>query len=133
MTFELHILTAGCLLALVHIFAAVGAKTRQYGRAWNFGARDEIPEPPSPLVGRLDRAQANFLETFPVFTAAILIVSIAGSENILSRAGALLWLAMRLIYLPVYAAGVPKVRSAIFMTSVAAILAILVSPILAPD
>jgi uncharacterized MAPEG superfamily protein len=34
--------------------------------------------PPKPLVGRLARRQANFLETFPIMIAAVLIVSAAG-------------------------------------------------------
>jgi uncharacterized MAPEG superfamily protein len=53
----------------------VQVKTRQYGDKWNVGARDEELPPPKPLVGRLARAQANFLETFPIMIAAVLIVS----------------------------------------------------------
>ena len=59
MTAELTVLAWGCLLALVHIFAAVRVKTRQYGTSWNMGARDEELPPPQPIVGRLARAQAN--------------------------------------------------------------------------
>ncbi|MGZ8283800.1 MAG: MAPEG family protein, partial [Allosphingosinicella sp.] len=75
---ELTILAWGCVLALVHIFAAVRVKTRQYGTAWNMGARDEALPPPEPMVGRLARAQANYFETFPIAAAAILVVSLAG-------------------------------------------------------
>ena len=49
---ELRILAWGCLLALIHIFAAAQIKTKQYGTKWNMGARDEDLPPPSPLVGR---------------------------------------------------------------------------------
>ena len=78
MTTELNVLAWGCILALVHIFAAVRVKTRQYGTKWNTGARDEQLPPPQPIVGRLARAQANFFETFPIFAAAALIVGVAG-------------------------------------------------------
>ena len=47
MTTELIVLTWGCVLAAVHIFAAVQAKTRQYGTKWNIGARDESCRRPS--------------------------------------------------------------------------------------
>ena len=71
---ELRILAWGCLLALIHIFAAAQIKTKQYGTKWNMGARDEDLPPPSPLVGRMERAQANFFETFPIVAAAILMI-----------------------------------------------------------
>src|SRR3954466_13390832 len=77
MNAELTVLAWGCVLAFVHVFAAVRVKTRQYGTKWNMGARDEALEPPQPIVGRLARAQANFFETFPIYAAAALIVSLA--------------------------------------------------------
>ena len=118
MNTELAVLAWGCVLALVHIFAAVRVKTRQYGTAWNMGARDEALPPADPIVGRLARAQANFLETFPIAVAAILIVSMAGLTSRWTAIGAIVWLAARILYLPVYAAGIPKIRTAIFLVSV---------------
>ena len=115
----------GCVLALVHIFIAVRFKTRQYGVAWNVGARDEALPPPDPIVGRLARAQANFFETFPIAAAAILIVEIAGLSDQWTAIGAMLWLAARVVYLPLYAAGIPKVRTLIFLISVDGIALIL--------
>ena len=125
MTTELIVLAWGCVLALVHIFAAVRVKTRQYGTKWNVGARDEELPPPSPLVGRLARAQANFLETFPVFAAAALIVTVADLGGRWSAIGAWLWLAARIVYLPLYAAGVPVLRTLVFLVSVAGIALVL--------
>ena len=74
---ELTILAYGALLLLVHIFAAANAKTRQYGVAWNTGARDEQLPPLEPVPGRLTRAQANFLETLPIAVIALLGVVVA--------------------------------------------------------
>lgn len=121
MTTELAVLAWGCVLAIVHIFAAVRVKTRQYGTKWNVGARDEDLPPPAPLVGRLARAQANYFETFPVMAAAILIVSVTGLTSRWTAVGALLWLGARVIYLPLYAAGVPVVRTFVFLVSVVGI------------
>ena len=125
MTTDLLVLAWGCVLALVHIFAAVRVKTRQYGTAWNMGARDEDLPPPEPIVGRLARAQANFLETFPIFAAAVLIVHAAGLNDDMTALGAILWLAARVVYLPVYALGIPRLRTAIFMVSIAGIALVL--------
>ncbi|MBX3561278.1 MAG: MAPEG family protein [Sphingomonas sp.] len=121
MTTELVVLAWGCVLALVHIFAAVRVKTRQYGTKWNMGARDEDLPPPEPLVGRLARAQANYFETFPVMIAAVLIVTVAGLASQWTAIGAWLWLGARVIYLPLYAIGVPVVRTLAFFASMAGI------------
>ncbi|HEX8481638.1 MAG TPA: MAPEG family protein [Allosphingosinicella sp.] len=125
MTAELTVLAWGCILALVHIFAAVRVKTRQYGTKWNVGARDEELPPPRPIVGRLARAQANFLETFPIFAAAVLIVAAADLESRWTAIGAWLWLGARIVYLPLYAMGVPVVRTIAFLVSVIGILLVL--------
>jgi uncharacterized MAPEG superfamily protein len=125
MTTELIVLAWGCVLALVHVFAAVRVKTRQYGTKWNMSARDEELPPPQPIVGRLARAQANFFETFPIAAAAILIVDAAGITDRWTAIGAIVWLVARIVYLPVYALGIPMLRTAIFLVSVVGIAMIL--------
>ncbi|HYW17289.1 MAG TPA: MAPEG family protein [Allosphingosinicella sp.] len=122
---ELIALAWGCILALVHIFVAVRFKTRQYGTKWNVGARDDELPPALPIVGRLARAQANFFETFPIFAAAALIVAVAGLGDRWTEIGAWLWLAARILYLPLYAFGVPVVRTIAFLVSVVGILLVL--------
>ena len=130
MTTELTVLAWGCVLALVHVFAAVRVKTRQYGTAWNMGARDEELPPPQPIVGRLARAQANFFETFPIAAAAILIVSVAGIQDRWTAIGAIVWLAARAVYLPVYTLGIKVLRTLIFLVSIVGI-ALILRPALA--
>lgn len=128
---ELLVLAWGCVLALVHVFAAVRVKTRQYGTAWNMGARDEALPPPEPIVGRLARAQANFFETFPIAGFAMLLVVLTERNDSWTAAGAVLWLAMRVLYLPVYALGIAKLRTLIFLLSILGI-AIVLRPVLLP-
>lgn len=125
MTIELSVLAWGCILAILHIFIAVRFKTRQYGTKWNVGARDEALPPQDPIVGRLARAQANFFETFPIMAAAILIVTVADLEDRSTAIGALLWLGARIIYLPLYAAGTPIVRTIAFLVSIVGIALVL--------
>jgi uncharacterized MAPEG superfamily protein len=125
MTTELTVLAWGCILALVHIFATAQVRTRQYGLKWNISARDEALAPALPLVGRLERAQANFYETFPLVIAAVLIVSAAGLTSKETGLGAWLWLGARIVYLPLYALGVPVVRSLAWAASLVGLVMIL--------
>jgi uncharacterized MAPEG superfamily protein len=121
MRLEMTVLIWGCVLALVHIFAAAQVKTKQYGKAWNVGARDENLPPPEPVVGRMVRAQANFFETFPIVIAVVAVLGVTGLHSRWTELGALIWLAARVIYLPLYAAGVPVVRTIVFLISVVGI------------
>ena len=126
MATEYWVLGWGCVLALVHVFAAVRAKTRQYGTKWNMGARDEALPPLEPVAGRLARAQANYFETFPVMIAAVLIAVESERTSDVTAAGAAIWLGARIVYLPLYAIGVPVVRTICFLVSVVGILMVLV-------
>ena len=126
MTFpiELVVLTWGCILAIIHILVAAQAKTRQYGTKWNISARDEDLPPPNPVVGRLTRAQANFFETFPIFIAAVILALFtrtAMEPDRMVAIGAWLWLGARVAYLPLYAFGVPVVRSLAWIASIVGI------------
>jgi uncharacterized MAPEG superfamily protein len=125
MKVELYVLAWGCILALVHVFAAGNAKTMQYGTKWNTGPRDEEPAPPSPVTGRLMRAQANFFETFPLMVAAVLIISVAGLSSRSTEIGSLMWIGARIVYLPLYAMGIPVLRSLVFLVSLVGLLMVL--------
>jgi uncharacterized MAPEG superfamily protein len=115
MAIELKLLAYTLILALVHIMAAIQAKTKQYGTHWNTGARDEPMPPLAPLPARLARAQANLFETLPLFAAAVLAVVVSGRTGFLSELGAWMYLIGRVVYLPLYALGVPVVRSIVWM------------------
>ena len=125
MTTELIVLAWGCVLGIVHIWASVRVKTRQYGAKWNVGARDEELPPPTPVVGRLARAQANFFETFPIMVAAILLVTAAGLTSYWTAVGAVVWLAARIVYLPLYGFGVPVARTLAFTISMVGLVMVL--------
>src|SRR5215213_3365299 len=114
MPIELKILALGALLLFVHIFTATRFKTAQYGRKWNVGARDEALPEASPVTGRTMRAQANFQETFPIAIIALLGVVAAGRTSEWTALGGWIWLGARLVYLPLYAVGVPVVRTLVW-------------------
>jgi uncharacterized MAPEG superfamily protein len=117
MAVELKILALGALLLVVHIFTATRFKTAQYGRKWNVGARDENLPPPNPITGRTVRAQANFEETFPIAIVALLGVVLANRTSQMTALGGWIWLGARVVYLPLYAAGVPVIRTIVFVIS----------------
>jgi uncharacterized MAPEG superfamily protein len=131
MTTELTFLAWTLVLALVQVFATAMVRTRQYGSRWNAGARDEEVPPPTPLVGRLQRAQSNLYETLPLFAAAVLIAHAAGRENGLTAIGAQVYFWGRVVYVPLYALGIPYVRSLVWLASLAGLLMI-VWAVLAP-
>ena len=129
MAIELKILALGALLLFIHIFTATRFKTAQYGRSWNVGARDETLPAADVMTGRTMRAQANFQETFPIAIVALIGVVIAGRTSQWTALGGWIWLGARIVYLPLYWAGVPVIRTIVW--SIALIgLAMVIKPLL---
>ena len=126
MSFELTMLAWTLVLALVQVLLPALVRNREVGVRYNAGPRDGPAPPPGPLCGRLMRAQANLFETLPVFAIAALIVHVTGRENALTHYGALVYFVARLIYVPLYAAGVPFVRSLVWGVSIVGIVQVLV-------
>ncbi len=110
MTFELWILLAAALLGLIHLTAASFTFKAQVGNAYSVGPRDEALQP-TGVAGRLHRAQQNFLETFAIFAVCVLIVHMADAAGPLSYWGSILYLSGRVLFLPLYAMGVPWLRT----------------------
>lgn len=125
MTVELYCLAWSVALGLVHILVAANVRTLELGLKWNMGTRDKETPPLSPLAGRLQRAQANFFETFPLFAAAVLLVVISNRTNTFTNLGSMMYLSARVIYFPLYAFGVPVIRSIVWLVSVLGLLIIL--------
>jgi uncharacterized MAPEG superfamily protein len=129
MPVEIRIAALGALLLFLHIFVATRFKTAQYGRKWNLGSRDEALPEPSAVTGRLMRAQANFQETFPIAIVALLGVVIADKTSQWTALGGWIWLGARVIYLPLYWAGVPVVRTIVWTIALIG-LAMVIVPLL---
>ncbi|MBJ7517029.1 MAG: MAPEG family protein, partial [Stenotrophomonas sp.] len=111
MAIELQMLAWAGVLGLAQVMLAAAAITRERGTQWNASARDGQAPPPGLLAGRLQRAQANFLETFAVFAAAAIAVVVAGRQDASTALAVQLYFWARLAYVPLYAAGIPYVRS----------------------
>jgi uncharacterized MAPEG superfamily protein len=127
MSIELKCLTFALLLGIVHILIAGHAKTKQYGTKWNVSARDAELPPLNLVAARLVRAQANFFETFPIYAVAVLIAAVADRSGFLTVLGSALYVVARVIYLPLYAFGVPVVRTLVWLVSMLGIGCILIA------
>lgn len=125
MAIELQMLAWAGVLGLAQVMLAAAAVTRERGTHWNASARDGQAPPPGLLAGRLQRAQANFLETFAVFAAAAIAVVVAGRQDASTALAVQLYFWARLAYVPLYAVGIPYVRSLAWLVSLAGILMLL--------
>lgn len=122
MSTMLIILLFACALAIVHNMAPSHAKTKAFGLDWNMGARDDNPGPVPAIAERYERARVNFHENFVIFVALALALEMTGNAGKLGVAAAALWLAARAIYLPLYAAGTPKIRTLVWSASMLGLL-----------
>ncbi|MGI4984092.1 MAG: MAPEG family protein [Janthinobacterium lividum] len=127
MTIELKLLAWTLILAIVQIFLPSMLRNRETGVAYNAGPRDEPGPPVGVVTGRLMRAKSNLYETLPLFIAAILIAHIAGREGSLTHLGAWLYLIARVVYVPLYAAGIPYIRSMVWLVSLLGVILVIAS------
>ncbi len=118
---EIACLELAVLLWLVHLLLQAGLSGVPL--SWNASARDE-PEPPLTVIGgRAARAFRNYMESFPAFAALDLAFL---ATNHPAGIWPTLWIAARIVYVPLYLAGVPYVRSAVWTISFLALVAMLV-------
>jgi uncharacterized MAPEG superfamily protein len=121
---ELTMLAATLVLAFVLLFLPAAGRTMANGIAWNAGPRDGAPARPGIITQRLERAQANMWETLPLFIGAVLIAHIAGEDGPLTFWGTQAFFWARLVYIPLYAFGVPFVRSIVWLIAMGGLVAI---------
>lgn len=127
MIVELQVLSWVIVLGLVQLVLQATLGTMQRGLAWNTGARDGEPKPLTGVAARMDRALRNFLETFGFFAAAVLLVVFTQKTSAHTTLGAQLYFWGRVVYVPLYAAGTPYVRTLAWTVSMAGLLMVLLA------
>jgi uncharacterized MAPEG superfamily protein len=127
MTPELLMLALSVMLGFVHVIASAIATTREYGLKWNMSARDTPMPPLGRIAGRLQRAQHNFLETFPFFAVAVLIADATNRHSAMTVWGSQIYFFARALYLPIYGFGIPVVRSLVWIAAALGIVMVLVA------
>lgn len=126
MSTELTMLAWTIVLGLVQLVIVAQFFTAANGLAYGMSSRETPPPHPlGGLGGRLERAFKNLAETFPFAAAAILIAAAANRHNSYTIWGAELYFWGRVVYLGVYAAGIPGLRTLVWLASVIGIVMVL--------
>jgi uncharacterized MAPEG superfamily protein len=129
MSIELKILALSIVLGLVQILLCAHSASLQVGYRYTATAREARPQL-TGVAGRLERALRNFLETFPLFATAVLLVQITGRNGRMSALGAEMYLAARVVYVPLYVAAFPLVRSLAWNVATVGIILLLLASLL---
>ena len=110
MTIEIRLLLWTVLFGLVKSVATGVAVMRQRGVTFTASARDD-QRPITGAEGRVIRAFANFMETFPFFAVVVLAGALLHRHGTQTVIGAYLYFWGRIVYWPLYVGGVPYARS----------------------
>ena len=122
---ELMWLAWAVALTFAQMLVAVSGATLQVGLPMLAGNRDGLA-PCSGWAGRAQRAHHNMLENLVLFAALVLIAVAASKTNATTLLGAQLFFWARLVYALVYVAGIPWLRTAVWLVSVVGLILIFV-------
>ena len=122
---EIQMLCWSAALGLLQLVIVTVLAIKDQGRAYNIGSRDAPPPPVSVITARLQRAFGNFRETFVYFAVAVLVVVALDKTSSTTALGSEIFFWARLIYVPIYAAGIAFVRTAAWTASVIGIVMVL--------
>ncbi len=124
---EIQMLCWAVVLGLVQLVVATSMATKDQGLAYNMSARD-LPAPPvGILTARMQRAFGNFRETFVYFAVAVLVVTALDKSSANSVLGTQIYFWARLVYVPVYAAGIPVARTLVWGASIVGLVMVLLT------
>jgi len=114
MTVEIRLLAASVVLGIAHIIVVSHLQSWQRGYRWTAGSRDQSVAPLVGIAGRAERTLRNYLETFPFFAAAVLVVAVTNTHNWLTVWGAHCYFWGRIVYAMLYLADLPLARSLVW-------------------
>src|SRR5262245_7688607 len=114
MNIELALLAASVVLGIVHIIIVSHLQSWQRGYWWTASSRERSVAPLTGIAGRAERALRNYLETFPFFAAAILVVTVTNTHSWLTVWGAHFYFWGRIVYAILYTAELPLARSLVW-------------------
>jgi uncharacterized MAPEG superfamily protein len=126
MPLELTLLGWSVVLLLLQIVLQAASSSSELGLPYAMSSRDEGREPRSVYAGRIRRALNNLLETYPAFVALALGLVVSNKTGGVGTIGAEIYLAARVLYLVIYAAGVSVVRTLFWGLSIIGLVMMLV-------
>jgi uncharacterized MAPEG superfamily protein len=116
--------------AMLPFVCAYIAKAPGFGKPRKQGGFDNA-DPRAWLAKQVDwqaranAAQANSFEALPFFIGAVIIAHMLGASQIVVDILAVLFVTLRIIYIAMYVAGLPAVRSGIWALALAVNIAML--------
>jgi uncharacterized MAPEG superfamily protein len=122
---EIQMLCWSVVLGLVQLAIATTMAILNQGLPYNLSPRDAAPPSVVRITARLQRAFGNFRETFVYFAVAVLVVTVMAKNSPGSALGAQIYFWSRVVYVPVYAAGVPVARTLVWGVSIAGLVMVL--------
>jgi uncharacterized MAPEG superfamily protein len=125
MTTETSILFWAIALGIFQLMLSVLFNVAGRGLPYGVGPRDEAPKQLGRVASRIERAYRNFLETFALFAAAVLLVQALGKPTTLSVVGAQFYIWARLLYVPAYVIAIPYTRTTCWTVSIVGIVMVL--------
>jgi uncharacterized MAPEG superfamily protein len=125
MTFEMKLLLWSVVIGLLQCLATGMAVTSHFGIKFGGSARDD-QKPIGGVGGRVIRAFSNFKETYVFFVALVLVGQVLNRHSALTVVGANLYFWGRVVYWPLYVAGVPMVRSVVWVVAIVGIVLMLI-------
>jgi uncharacterized MAPEG superfamily protein len=124
---EIQMLCWSIVLGLVQVVICAAMSTKDRGLPYNLGSRDAPQPDAGNVTRRLERATRNFLETFALFAAAVVIVTLLNKENTSSGLGAQIYFWARVAYVPAYASGLPFLRTGVWTVSIIGLVMVLLA------
>jgi uncharacterized MAPEG superfamily protein len=119
---ELLCLELSVIWWAVHMVCQAVAARGEFGDAYLISPRDANVQAKGFVCGRATRALHNYVENLVPFVALDLALIVTQHTGGL---GATLWIIGRVVYLPIYLAGVPYVRTAAWLLSIVGLLMML--------
>ncbi|MES2896560.1 MAG: MAPEG family protein [Pseudomonadota bacterium] len=107
---ELLLLAAAVVVGLVQLLWATLATRGRGDLKWAAGPRDE-PMPITGGAGRLERSFRNFMETFPLHAAVVIIAYLAAKLGDLTVWGGALYVVGRAFHPIFYLVAIPYMRT----------------------
>jgi len=116
---ELTLLAAYGILVLITLLLQVLGSMRTLSMGYLMSARDE-PREVGLMTARIKRALDNSITAMALFAPAVLLLEVQNKTDNASLLACQVFLVARIIYLPVYALGVPAIRTLAWLAGFAA-------------
>jgi uncharacterized MAPEG superfamily protein len=117
MSLDLKYLFFSVVLTFVQVLIAAAAANQAVGLPALAGNREGLPEM-TGFAWRAKRAHLNMVENMVLFTALVLIATIAGKANAMTAMGALIFFWARLVYALIFLLGIAWLRTVAWAVSV---------------